>query len=470
MDISTRMSSLDAFEPQPSTVEIMLRESLVYAQKVTNDLIDSMSEYEQVQLVLKIHEVKDSIRTAIADALATAIGTDKTARTVRQLGLSEIVVLHPDTVQRVCRDVLREWMESTESKKIHVRDLRSDAYKRLRQQGRIRAPRMHYMFSVYEQNIAEIHQQQKRIENLLRFKEVIAVNRGMNLKGEIITDKHFASELADRHQALNRGREIVEAIVDAQQGKEWPLSHMRSLINTHGAFLMDYDIRKEQDRLKSVNWIIARGRGEALKMGKDGLELEREASRADIQIHVPDNAPDAELYFTLPCEERGDTYLSGRGREIAAEIADNHALAGCVSDIAADDAVNSQGFASMARKTAFEYIKENRPHVRYLIAEIFSIRAAIDPLGQRIELIQPLINVASIYRHANSNLYPATPAWVMSGDRVPIYMPDGSTWHLLVDWQVLVHDLMATGSIRHQEEMHDNAHEYNSAYRGGPPR
>src|ERR1051326_1909150 len=263
--------------------------------------------------------------------------------------------------------------------------------------------------------------------------------------------KERAEVLLNRHNTLNRSAKIVAAILGlARHANHGEFNRVHDVIKDRGGFLMKYDLAKIEYRLSSPYWLTA-------EAGYPPLQGEPGRMVADCQCYIPPDDPDAPLSEELHLPIYSNQDYSFFGEHVTHKIWEDRACAGVVADLCVEDDFAHQGFAGAARRAVFRNIVEKinpgrKNKIRYMLAEIFSIRGIIDADGEVIELAsfhEPRMhNFGSLSAHFRSHSYPAMLGWfssrktseaVAAGRRI-----DGPLDHgILADWFVMIHDLEA---------------------------
>lgn len=260
-----------------------------------------------------------------------------------------------------------------------------------------------------------------------------------------VRDVGSARDLWMRHKLLLRSPDIVAA---AKAGPA-AIEVIRQKIAKLGGFLQDYPLDLIKGRiLDPLHWIIFEAKGKKINRASYPPFLEKERYAADIQIHIPDDKPDAALYFDLPDTGKGDTYFDGE--DIADTIRAEPAIAGCVADFCAEDDVAHQGFASKARDEGIRYIREvinsrRRQRIRFLIAEIFTATGVRLQDGEIVQFPTPITNTASKAAHLFSEKHGTILGWRRVNDEVPVMCEDDDPAKppavILTDWDVMIHTI-----------------------------
>jgi hypothetical protein len=261
--------------------------------------------------------------------------------------------------------------------------------------------------------------------------------RPARLVAHILQGTGHAGRLAARHQRLNRFDAIVAAIRSLLQGDAAPLDRLRSLIERSGAFLMTYTPEAIAPRLSSPLWVVAEAQA---------VVCSRTVLGGDCQVQLPPDEADAQPLVPLPESDRE----CGAGSEVIEAIEAirrRPAVAACVADLGADDAVAGRGYAGAAKHAAFEEVRRrNRARqfpIRYILGEVFQIRGLRLPDGTQVLLSDfgqpPLVNAASMRANQRSARHPASLGWVVRDrNNMP---PNQDGVSLLTDWQILVRSL-----------------------------
>jgi hypothetical protein len=258
--------------------------------------------------------------------------------------------------------------------------------------------------------------------------------------------------LLDRHNDLWRADKIAEGIKKFAREDAKDFANIRQLIGNHGGFIMKYPKKKIEGRLiepeerrGNGHWVVAEASAKITTLENGDLVTSEKNAWADCQCYVPADHPTAELdpsEIELPRSQLGDHVFS---KSTLQKIEQMPACVGCLSDLCAADKAAHLGLASAARKHAFDHILNlNREFpIRYLTAEIFSIRGLILPDGTTIYPPVSITNFASILMHEHSRFFPAYLAWVKNERLVEVHL-DGhhkaEPHYLITDWFVMVYD------------------------------
>lgn len=267
-----------------------------------------------------------------------------------------------------------------------------------------------------------------------------------NVTSEVVGPERVGSIL-ERHNRLWRADQITQGILGFGQGDVDSFRRIREIIGHHGGFIMKYTKDKIMDRLAQSagrHWVVAEASAKLTTL-QDGKPMTGDKlAWADCQCSLPADTAEAGLdeEINLPLPERGDHIFS---KATVQKIEKMPACAGCVADLCAADEAAHMGLASAARRRAFDAIlKLDRTiPIRYLTAEIFSIRGLILPDGTTIYPPVSITNFASILMHEHSRHYPAYLGWVLNERLVEVSLEDQSPanpYYLITDWFVMIYD------------------------------
>lgn len=302
--------------------------------------------------------------------------------------------------------------------------------------------------------------QQELARQMQMFRElidrnVIRFSHARNLQG-VIADESYEPLFRERHNGLHQARLFADALLQYEEavsaeGQESALEPAYKRARDLGGFLEWYTPEMVLEWMQSPRRLFVYAMGSPI----DPQTLAERAAiiGGDIHLEIPEDDPDAELACSLPHLDNGDDLFDVQNqqvRSILEEIKANHAIAGCVRDIAADDTVAHLGFASQARSTAFEHVKAlpRKNPIRYMIAELFSVTGLRTQDGKEIRIQSPhspIANIMSMIVHARSKKYPALMGWRLRNKEAPVCLngddPGKQPSKLLVDWHALIHKL-----------------------------
>jgi hypothetical protein len=270
---------------------------------------------------------------------------------------------------------------------------------------------------------------------------------------EIITGTPHAPRLLQRHERLNRSREIADAVLQLRDGDRTALARVREVLARQGSFLKRYDLSVIESRLASDRWVIAEAAGYS-----DG----RLVAAGDCHCLLPEDKGDAPPIVELPNRDGDQVYCDGLA--VVSQIRGCGACAASVVDLSCDDVALGRGLATAAKVRAFGQIaKLNLARefpVRYLIGEVFSIRGLSLPDGSRVLLDdfgeRPLENEASLRTNAlrvdsrrQQRPYPGVRGWKLRERNVGVALAKGghaAEYGLLTDWIAIIVDLATPGA------------------------
>ncbi len=261
----------------------------------------------------------------------------------------------------------------------------------------------------------------------------------LKIRADIVRDPAYAAEMCARHNRALVAHAIAAAIKQSREGDETSLSNVRETVKHTGGFLNRYTAKTLAQHIASAHWIIAQARG---KHFIDPVQqtVGETATRADIHIRVP--KVHARQPVLTPFTRTKGAWFYGHGENFAKEVKRHPEACGVVEDIVSDSEVMHHGYASAARVRAFAHLLEHHCHVRYVIAEVFSVthldEKPVDP---------EVSNIISLLVHADSKICPAPLVWRRVGR--PLHTPSGK---LGVAWDVTVHDIQ-----RHRDAILDTA-------------
>lgn len=270
----------------------------------------------------------------------------------------------------------------------------------------------------------------------------------LDMKTEVLLGTSHAPRLSERHNRLNRSRQIADAILALERtnnitdtGRRYTefknaqvdFDTVRGIVDNNGAFLLFYGVPLMEDRLHGLPWIVTESR-------KAGSDL-----GGDCQIEMP-SEDGLDSPIRLPDKAAGDHVW---GENVVEAIRSGEAPAALLADFCADDTASHQRFAGNARYLGIRQIleanKARKKPVRYLVAETFSIRGLRTPSGDiLLEKFgeSPLSNRASFFTltHSKRRGYAGTLEWLLRNHNMPVTI-DGQECEFIADQLVIVNDL-----------------------------
>lgn len=425
-----------------------------------------LSSEEELHLYgLVFATVREAVRFAVSrlnapEHLGKRAGFHDTARFVRHISEAIAGIVVRDAIQwnhsfgylthdrqkiiRLTLEVFRRW-EKTQSS-----TLNEILYSLLGSELRPAPPATHPVgMKKIAALVTEARQTRHMLGNLLAVlqarqlqdDEELPYTKKEGLRAERVMDPAVASSLLIRHQQLNRAGKIARAASALRKGDSQPLNEVRDEAENMGFFVKNYSIGQMRRRIGDrIHWLIFQG-GDP-----DPLTDRDIVSRSDMHIHIPDDST-VRPVLPLPSSRGGDRFLMYDGKELAAYCRKHPGTLAVVEDLSVEDEVAHQGYGSVVRAAAFEYIRREinpgrRHSIQFIASEIASVVAVIFHGGERIPFLLPVTNTISKIVHVCSERYPAILGWRRKHDMVPLAGQDAVECAALeLEWDVVVQDL-----------------------------